>query len=513
IAEVVARWTGIPVTRLMESERQKLLKLESHLHQKVIGQGEAVTAVAAAIRRSRAGMSDPGRPIGSFLFMGPTGVGKTELARALAALLFDSEDTMVRLDMSEYMEKQNVFRLIGAPPGYVGYEAGGQLTDSVRRHPYSVLLFDEVEKAHPDVFNVLLQVLDDGRLTDGQGHVVDFSNTIIVMTSNIGSQYILECVGDGIDADKQHQKMRDRVMGALQKHFRPEFLNRMDDIILFDPLSKAEIREIVGIQMKRVERLLGNQGMAIELSDDAQTYLAEVGYDPVYGARPLKRAIQREVENPIATKILENVFTDGDAIAVAVETNDDDAYLTFTRIPRPEPEPPTEPDEPADPNPSDDGGSGPSAAGEDVPPEVMILENGGDDRDEATAETPLEIADEVRAEVQADAGEGIEDTPLSGQASDQALDLPEPEEVDNDPGDPPTLDIQATAVAAPISDEEIEEALQSKNADGSTDGSATLEDADIVSPPPLLRSRDDTPARNGDESDEWAEFDAEFSVL
>ena len=525
IAEVVARWTGIPVTRLMESERQKLLKLESHLHRKVIGQGEAVTAVAAAIRRSRAGMSDPGRPIGSFLFMGPTGVGKTELARALAGLLFDSEDTMIRLDMSEYMEKQNVFRLIGAPPGYVGYEAGGQLTDSVRRHPYSVLLFDEVEKAHPDVFNVLLQVLDDGRLTDGQGHVVDFSNTIIVMTSNIGSQFILECVSDDSDEKEKLQKMRDRVMGALRKHFRPEFLNRMDDIILFDPLSKAEIREIVAIQMKRVERLLANQGMTIELSDDAQTYLADVGYDPVYGARPLKRAIQREVENPIATKILENAFVDGDAIAVDVETSEGELSLTFNRVPRAEPEPPTveDPDDEPDPLPVADGETDgdddltleiPVVAVE-VAPEITGLESEEDEQDEDERD--------YRRDNDGQDEEPMEDaTRAPFEAVDrleEALDLPQPAEAEageavgediegdgEDVGETPVLDVQATV--EPISDAEIEAALQSKNADRELAG-----EEEIISAPPLLRSRDDTPARNGDESDEWAEFDAEFSVL
>ncbi|MCG9886106.1 MAG: ATP-dependent chaperone ClpB [Cyanobacteria bacterium] len=352
IAEVVAKWTGVPVNRLMESERQKLLKLESYLHERVIGQSEAVATVAAAIRRARAGMKDPSRPIGSFLFLGPTGVGKTELARAIAELLFDSEDAMVRLDMSEYMEKQNILRLIGAPPGYVGYESGGQLTDAVRRHPYSVVLFDEVEKAHPDVFNVLLQVLDDGRLTDGQGHVVDFSNTIVVMTSNIGSQYILEYAGD----DARYGEMNDRVMGALRQHFRPEFLNRLDDTIVFHPLTKLELREIVSIQMARLERLLADQSIEIELSMGAKNYIAEVGYDPVYGARPLKRAIQREIENPLATKILENEFGPGDRIGVDVEAAGDRSGLTFVKrpgtpasaiaesIPDPTPEPTPDPE-------------------------------------------------------------------------------------------------------------------------------------------------------------------------
>jgi ATP-dependent Clp protease ATP-binding subunit ClpB len=312
IAEIVAKWTGIPVNRLLESERQKLLQLENHLHQRVIGQQEAVSAVAAAIRRARAGMKDPGRPIGSFLFMGPTGVGKTELARALAEFLFDSDDALVRLDMSEYMEKHSVSRLVGAPPGYVGYEEGGQLSESIRRRPYSVVLLDEVEKAHPDVFNILLQVLDDGRITDSQGRTVDFRNAVIVMTSNIGSEYILDVSGD----DANYEKMRTRVMDALRSHFRPEFLNRVDDIILFHTLNRSELRHIVRIQLKRVENLLREQKIALEISSTACDYLVEVGFDPVYGARPIKRAIQREVENPIATKLLENTFVLGDTIVI-----------------------------------------------------------------------------------------------------------------------------------------------------------------------------------------------------
>ena len=323
IAEIVAKWTGIPLNRLLESERQKLLQLEGHLHERVIGQTEAVEAVSAAIRRARAGMKDPGRPIGSFLFMGPTGVGKTELARALAQFLFDSEDALVRLDMSEYMEKHSVSRLVGAPPGYVGYEEGGQLSEAVRRHPYSVVLLDEVEKAHPDVFNILLQVLDDGRITDSQGRTVDFRNTIIVMTSNIGSEHILNVAGD----DSQYEEMRKRVTEALQKHFRPEFVNRVDDIIIFHTLSRAELRQIVGIQLKRIERLLADQKIRLELSSAAVTYLADVGYDPVYGARPLKRAIQRNLENAIATKLLENTFVEGDTIVIDCVDNS----LTFNK--------------------------------------------------------------------------------------------------------------------------------------------------------------------------------------
>ncbi|EFA73572.1 ATPase [Raphidiopsis brookii D9] len=312
IAEIVAKWTGIPVNRLLESERQKLLKLEHHLHERVIGQEEAVLAVSAAIRRARAGMKDPSRPIGSFLFMGPTGVGKTELARALAQFLFDSEDALVRLDMSEYMEKHSVSRLVGAPPGYVGYEEGGQLSETIRRHPYSVVLLDEVEKAHGDVFNILLQVLDDGRITDSQGRVVDFRNTVIVMTSNIGSEYIIDISGDG---DK-HELMRNRVMDSLRSHFRPEFINRIDDLILFHTLNRSEMRQIIRIQLQRVEKLLKEQKIYLDISPEACDYLVEIGYDPVYGARPLKRSIQREIENPLATKILENSFVAGDIIFI-----------------------------------------------------------------------------------------------------------------------------------------------------------------------------------------------------
>ena len=333
IAEIVAKWTGIPVTRLLASERQKLLQLEGHLHERVIGQTEAVEAVAAAIRRARAGMKDPGRPIGSFLFMGPTGVGKTELARALAQFLFDSDDAIVRIDMSEYMEKHAVSRLVGAPPGYVGYEEGGQLSEAVRRRPYSVVLLDEVEKAHPDVFNILLQVLDDGRITDSQGRTVDFRNTIIVMTSNIGSEHILGVAGD----DSQYEEMRKRVTDALRKHFRPEFVNRVDDNIIFHTLSRAELRQIVTIQLKRIERLLADQKITLELSSTAIKHLADVGYDPVYGARPLKRAIQRELENAIATKLLENTFVEGDTIVIDCVDN----ALTFSKknpIKLPEPQ-------------------------------------------------------------------------------------------------------------------------------------------------------------------------------
>jgi ATP-dependent Clp protease ATP-binding subunit ClpB len=312
IAEIVASSTGIPLNRLLETERQKLLQLEGHLHQRVIGQAEAVAAVSAAIRRARAGMKDPSRPIGSFLFMGPTGVGKTELARALAGFLFDSEEAMVRIDMSEYMERGAVSRMIGAPPGYLGYEEGGQLSEAVRRRPYSVVLLDEVEKAHLDVFNILLQVLDDGRITDSQGRVVDFRNTIIVMTSNIGSDHILSLSGD----DSDYDKMQKQVMQSLRNHFRPEFLNRIDDLIIFHTLKRDELRRIVVLQIKRIEQLLDEQKITLSLSESALDHIVSAGYDPVYGARPLKRAIQRELENPIATKILENAFMAGDKILI-----------------------------------------------------------------------------------------------------------------------------------------------------------------------------------------------------
>ena len=315
IAEVIAKWTGIPVARLVQSEMEKLLRLEDDLHQRVIGQQQAVTAVADAIQRSRAGLSDPNRPIASFLFLGPTGVGKTELSKALANRLFDSDDAMVRIDMSEYMEKHTVSRLIGAPPGYVGYEAGGQLTEAVRRRPYAVILFDEVEKAHPDVFNVMLQILDDGRVTDGQGRTVDFTNTVLILTSNIGSQSILELAGD----PEQHDAMEQRVNEALRGHFRPEFLNRLDDQIIFRSLDRQELRQIVSLQVERLRQRLEERKLDLQLSDSASDWLAKVGYDPVYGARPLKRAIQRELETPIAKAILGGRFSEGQRICVEVE--------------------------------------------------------------------------------------------------------------------------------------------------------------------------------------------------
>ena len=317
IAEVIAKWTGIPVARLVQSEMEKLLQLETDLHRRVIGQDQAVTAVADAIQRSRAGLSDPNRPIASFLFLGPTGVGKTELSKALANRLFDSDEAMVRIDMSEYMEKHTVSRLIGAPPGYVGYEAGGQLTEAVRRRPYAVILFDEVEKAHPDVFNVMLQILDDGRVTDGQGRTVDFTNTVLILTSNIGSQSILELAGD----PDQHQAMESRVNEALRAHFRPEFLNRLDDQIIFHSLRKDELKQIVTLQVARLQQRLEARKLNLQLSPEASDWLANAGYDPVYGARPLKRAIQRELETPIAKAILAGRYSEGDVISLDVASN------------------------------------------------------------------------------------------------------------------------------------------------------------------------------------------------
>jgi ATP-dependent Clp protease ATP-binding subunit ClpB len=313
IAEVVSRWTGIPVSKLMEGELQKLLHLEEELHKRVVGQDEAVRAVADAVMRARAGIKDPKRPIGSFLFLGPTGVGKTELARTLAATLFDDEDNMVRLDMSEYMEKHTVARLIGAPPGYIGYEEGGQLTEAVRRKPYSVVLFDEIEKAHPDVFNALLQVLDDGRLTDGQGRTVNFRNTVIIMTSNIGSQLILEMRGTD---ERSYQRMREQVLEALRRHFRPEFLNRVDEVVVFRALTEAELARIVEIQLDGLRRRLGERRITLEITEAAKAHLARVGYDPVFGARPLKRAVQREVETPIARLIVAGKVKDGGTVRV-----------------------------------------------------------------------------------------------------------------------------------------------------------------------------------------------------
>lgn len=314
IAEVVSRWTGIPVAKMLEGEREKLLRMEEELHHRVIGQDEAILSVADAIRRSRAGLSDPKRPNGTFMFLGPTGVGKTELCKSLAAFLFDTEEAMIRIDMSEYMEKHAVARLIGAPPGYVGYEQGGYLTEAVRRKPYSLILLDEVEKAHPDVFNILLQVLDDGRLTDGHGRTVDFRNTVIVMTSNLGSERIQQ-----MSDESNYQAMKDTVMGIVAEHFRPEFINRIDDIVVFHSLTDAQIQEIAKIQIEHLQERLRDQDMSIDISPDAMTWLGKVGYDPVYGARPLKRAIQQYIETPLAREILAGKYGLGSRIQVQLE--------------------------------------------------------------------------------------------------------------------------------------------------------------------------------------------------
>ena len=323
IAEVVAAATGIPVTKMMQGEREKMLHMEEKLHERVVGQDEAVQAVANAVRRSRAGLSDPNRPSGSFLFLGPTGVGKTELTKALASFLFDDENAMIRIDMSEFMEKHSVSRLVGAPPGYVGYEEGGVLTEAVRRRPYSVVLFDEVEKAHPDVFNILLQVLDDGRLTDSQGRVVDFKNTVIIMTSNLGSHKIQEMAGDS------YEEIKAAVMNSVNQHFRPEFVNRIDEIVVFHPLGQEQMAGIADIQLSRLRKRLQERDMNIVLSDEAMTQLVAVGYDPVYGARPLKRAIQQEIENPLSVKLLSGEFVAGDTIKVDVDAED---KLTFDKL-------------------------------------------------------------------------------------------------------------------------------------------------------------------------------------
>ena len=323
VAEIVAKWTGIPVTRMMESERERLTKLEEHLSERVIGQPEAIHAVANAVRRSRAGLQDPNRPIGSFIFLGPTGVGKTETARALAEFLFDDEHAMVRIDMSEYMEKHAVARMIGAPPGYVGYEEGGQLTEAVRRRPYSVVLFDEIEKAHSDVFNILLQILDDGRLTDSQGRTVDFRNTVIIMTSNVGGSFILE------RGTRDWAEVETIVTSELRRQFKPEFLNRVDDIIIFHPLSMDQLDRIIDLQLRRLEKLLAERKMTIELTPDARRAVAEEGYDPSFGARPLKRAIQRTIQNPLALAVLEGRFGEGDHIVVGVGPSGE---LTFEKV-------------------------------------------------------------------------------------------------------------------------------------------------------------------------------------
>ena len=323
IAEIVSRWTGIPVSKMMESERDKLLHMEDVLGKRVIGQHEAVVAVSNAIRRARAGLSDPNRPSGSFLFLGPTGVGKTELTKALASFLFDTDDAMVRIDMSEFMEKHSVARLIGAPPGYVGYEEGGYLTEAVRRRPYSVILLDEVEKAHPDVFNILLQVLDDGRLTDGQGRTVDFRNTVIIMTSNLGSSIIQDMAGE-----ENYTQMKAAVMEVVGTHFRPEFINRIDEVVVFHPLDKAEIRKIADIQLNNLRKRLAARELGLQISEPALDFIAQAGFDPVYGARPLKRAVQQEVENPLAQQILAGKFMPGDTIDIDLK----DDHITFTAL-------------------------------------------------------------------------------------------------------------------------------------------------------------------------------------
>ena len=317
ISQIVSRWTGIPVSRLLEGEREKLLKLDEVLHRRVIGQDEAVELVADAVIRARSGIKDPRRPIGSFIFLGPTGVGKTELARALAESLFDSEENMVRIDMSEYMERHTVSRLIGAPPGYVGYEEGGQLTEAVRRKPYSVILFDEIEKAHHEVFNVLLQILDDGRVTDAQGRTVNFKNTVIIMTSNIGSQYLLDeaMMGSGMISSSA----RNAVMSELRSHFRPEFLNRVDDIVMFKPLTLEEIEQIVDLQVADLGKRLADRRISFELTDDAKRHIAEAGYDPVYGARPLKRYLQHQLETRLGRAIVAGEVQDGTSIRVDLE--------------------------------------------------------------------------------------------------------------------------------------------------------------------------------------------------
>ncbi|MGH6788505.1 MAG: AAA family ATPase, partial [Pseudolabrys sp.] len=312
VAGVVSRWTGVPVDRMLEGEKEKLLRMEDELAKRVIGQKEAVQAVSTAVRRARAGLQDPNRPIGSFMFLGPTGVGKTELTKALAAYLFDDENALIRIDMSEYMEKHSVARLIGAPPGYVGYDEGGALTEAVRRRPYQVILFDEIEKAHPDVFNVLLQVLDDGRLTDGQGPTVDFRNTLIVMTSNLGADFLVN-QPEGEDTDA----VRDQVMGVVRAAFRPEFLNRVDEIILFHRLKKTEMGRIVDIQVARLQKLLDERKIVLKLEANARDWLAEKGWDPAYGARPLKRVIQKSVQDPLAEMILAGTVKDGEKVVVS----------------------------------------------------------------------------------------------------------------------------------------------------------------------------------------------------
>jgi ATP-dependent Clp protease ATP-binding subunit ClpB len=314
VAEVVSKWTGIPVSRMLEGEVEKLIHMEERLRQKVVGQDDAIIAVSNAVRRARAGLQDPNRPIGSFIFMGPTGVGKTELARALAEFLFDDEQAMVRIDMSEFMEKHSVARLIGAPPGYVGYEEGGFLTEAVRRRPYSIVLMDEIEKAHPEVFNILLQILDDGRLTDGHGRTVDFKNTVVIMTSNIGSQWIVDL------GQKDYEEMRRRVMDAVKAQFKPEFLNRIDELIIFHGLGIKEIEAIVEIQVKKLQQRLLDRRIQFKMTEKAKEWLAKEGFDPAYGARPLKRVIQKEIQDQLAMRLLEGKFKEGDTVTAELDS-------------------------------------------------------------------------------------------------------------------------------------------------------------------------------------------------
>ncbi|GBD07499.1 Chaperone protein ClpB [bacterium HR21] len=334
IAEIVARWTGIPVQRMLEGEREKLLHMEERLHRRIVDQEDAVSAIANAIRRSRAGLQDPNRPIGSFIFLGTTGVGKTEMARALAEFLFDDENALIRIDMSEYMEKHSVSRLIGAPPGYVGYEEGGQLTEAVRTRPYSVVLFDEIEKAHPEVFNVLLQVLEDGRLTDGKGRTVNFRNTLIIMTSNLGTELIQEAMGNLSEANREAvmERLREPILELLRQRFRPEFLNRIDEIIIFKPLLREEVKRIAQLQLERLRERVHQRGLDLQVTDAALEWLATIGYDPQFGARPLRRALERFVANPLAMKILAGEFTAGDTVLV---DRDAEGRLVLTKASSP----------------------------------------------------------------------------------------------------------------------------------------------------------------------------------
>ncbi|MEN6435150.1 MAG: AAA family ATPase, partial [Anaerolineaceae bacterium] len=331
IAQVIAQWTGIPVTQMMESETERLLQMEDRLHERIIGQEEPISAIADAIRRARSGLKDPRRPIGSFIFIGPSGVGKTELAKALAEFMFDDEDALVRLDMSEYREQHTVSRLFGAPPGYVGYEEGGQLTEAVRRRPYRVILFDEIEKAHPEVWNALLQILDDGRLTDGQGQLVDFRNTVLIMTSNLGTEFVRKGGTLGFlqsSTNSEERQEHDKIDKALKSTFRPEFLNRVDEIIIFSPLTLEQMREIVVLQMKEIQTRLAEHGLTVELSDAVRDYMAEIGYDPAFGARPLRRVLQKQIESPLSIKLLGGEYVNGDIIEVSLN---EEKQLVFTK--------------------------------------------------------------------------------------------------------------------------------------------------------------------------------------